>query len=87
MARAGMALTLAADVLGVEPTPALVRGVASAARLSPATLAAVVGRRMGRVHGQKGNPTVVGNYAKPHVGRYAIPVNEEAEAILEEHWA
>lgn len=87
MARAGMALTLAADVLGIEPTPALVRGVASAAKLNPVMLAATVGRRMGRARGSKGNPTVVGTYQPPHVHRHTIPVTDEAETILAEHWA
>jgi uncharacterized protein (DUF1810 family) len=79
---------MAADILGLDgPTPALVRGVASAAKLNPVTLAAVVGRRMGRARGIKSAPTVVGNYCKPHVGRYAIPVTDEAEAVLAEHWS
>jgi len=87
MARAGLALTLAANILGVEPTPALVRGVASAAGLRPAALAATVGRRYGCIRGRKGNPTVVGTYAHPHVHRERIPVTDEVEAILREHWA
>lgn len=86
MARAGLALTMAADVLGIEPTPALVRGVASAARLNPVMLAATVGRRMGRARGHKGNPTVVGAYQPPDVHRHAIPVTDEVEAVLEAHW-